>query len=345
MKGRLFNLVLLAMLFAGCGNSANEAKPAAKAAAGSDGNSGSTSTVVAEPAVVVPIFNADSAYRFIDEQVAFGPRVPNTKGHKACGDYLEAKLREYGADVVAQEADLVAYNGETLHARNIIASFQPEKENRVLLCAHWDTRPWADSDPDPANHYKPYPGANDGGSGVGVLLEVARQLSSAPTGVGVDIVFFDAEDYGCHDAEFAQYGGDGWALGSEYWALNPHKKGYKARFGILLDIVGAPGSRFCLEYYSMAYAPQIVEKVWAVAHKAGYSGYFPYEQGGAITDDHVNVNGYLGVPCINIINCDPDSPNGFGPYHHTMKDDMEWIDTAALKAVGQTVLDVIYNEK
>ena len=300
-----------------------------------------------EQMAIVPIFDADSAYAFVAAQVAFGPRVPNSTGHRNCGDYLEEQLRSYGADVISQQTDLAAYNGDVLKARNIIARFQPEKSERVLLCAHWDTRPWADSDPLPANHYKPIPGANDGGSGVGVLLEVARQLSEVPTNVGVDIVLFDAEDYGRHEAEWrdAVAGEETWALGSKYWAQNPHQKGYKAKYGILLDIVGAPGSRFCLEGFSMHYAPQIVKKVWSHAYRQGYSEFFPNVEGGAITDDHVNVNRILGIPCIDIINYDAGSPNGFGDYHHTMSDDMGWIDATTLKAVGQTVLSVIYSEK
>ena len=300
-----------------------------------------------EPMAIVPIFSGDSAYRYIAQQVAFGPRVPNSEGHRLCGDFLEAAFRSYGADVIAQTTDITAYNGDVLKARNIIARFQPHKSERVLLCAHWDTRPWADSDPDPANHYKPYPGANDGGSGVGVLLEVARHLSKVPTQVGVDIVLFDAEDYGRHDAEWrdAVEGEETWALGSAYWARNPHVQGYKARYGILLDIVGAPNSKFFLEGYSMHYAPNVLRKVWNHAYRLGYSSLFPYAEGGVITDDHLNVNRILGIPCIDIINHDMDSPNGFGAHHHTMKDDMDWIDAATLKAVGQTVLSVIYSEK
>ena len=334
-----FPLLLLALV--ACNSQEHEKKTTAKP------KKPSPATKVDKAAkTVVPAFNADSAYMFIEEQVAFGPRVPNSKEHKECGDYLVARLREFGADtVIEQKTDLVAYNGDVLHARNIIAAFQPGKKERILLCAHWDTRPWADSDPNPANHYKPYPGANDGGSGVGVLLEVARQLASVPTNCGVDIIFFDAEDYGCHEAERAMAENGGWALGSGYWARNPHEKYYTARYGILLDIVGAPGSRFCVEGYSVYYAKRIVDKVWTMARKSGYSGYFPYERVGTVTDDHVDVNMVLGIPCIDIINYDPASPNGFGPYHHTMKDDMDWIDKRTLKVVGQTVLNVIYNEK
>ena len=336
--------LLLALLLAGCGGTTkNETakEPAVEATSHDD----AAKTV--EPVAIVPIFDADSAYSFVARQVAFGPRVPGTATHRKCGDYLVEKLRSYGADVITQDVDLKAYNGDILKARNIIAQFQPQKTERIMLCAHWDTRPWADSDPDKANHYKPLPGANDGGSGVGVLLEIARQLSMNPTKVGVDIILFDAEDYGLHENDVEKYSGNrhSWALGSQYWAYFPHVAGYAPRYGILLDIVGAPCSVFNHEYYSTYFAPGVVRNVWDWAHKAGYSDYFVNEEGGAITDDHFYVNTTAGIPCIDIINYDPESPNGFGPYHHTMKDDMDWIDAATLKAVGQTVLTVIYNEK
>ena len=333
--GRILNLLLCLFVLAACGGQpAGKKEPAAM-------------PVAVEPAAIVPIFDGDSAYGFIARQVAFGPRVPNSTSHAECGNYLVEKFKGYGAEVVTQDVNLKAYNGDILKARNIIAQFQPENPQRILLCAHWDTRPWADSDPDEANRYKPLPGANDGGSGVGVLLEVARHLASVPSKVGVDIVLFDAEDYGLHenDSRMWESNRHSWALGSQYWSMNPHKPGYSARYGILLDIVGAPASKFCYEGYSTHYASDIVMKVWIWAGKLGYSNYFEKEEGGTITDDHYYVNRVLGVPCIDIINCDPDSPNGFGPYHHTMKDNMDWISPETLKAVGQTVMTVIYNEK
>lgn len=327
MRIYIFTL-LLATVLAACGGGAKQ--------------QASSSTV--EAAVVVPVFNGDSAYNNVAAQVAFGPRVPNTEAHRACADWLEAKLRSYGADVVVQSVELMAYTGEKLQARNIIAQFQPENRRRVLLCAHWDSRPWADEDPDPANHHKPILGANDGGSGVGVLLEVARHLGTSPTEVGVDIVLFDAEDYGLHASEERALDNT-WALGSQYWARMPHKENYNARYGILLDIVGAPGSRFYREGISEHFASNIVKKVWKHAKKLGYSDTFIDEEGGYVTDDHFYVNDFMGIPCIDIINHDSESENGFGPYWHTMKDDMDWISSETLKKVGQTVLSVIYNEK
>lgn len=326
------------LLFVGCGASSGKQQVVKTV---------EKTPVVVEPAVVVPIFDADSAYSFIEAQVNFGPRVPSTTSHRQCGDYLISKFEGYGATVVTQDMELKAYNGDLLKARNIIAQFNPEKDNRIMLCAHWDTRPWADTDSDAANHYKPLPGANDGGSGVGVLLEVARHIGALPTNSGVDIILFDAEDYGLHenDSHLWKKHRHSWALGSQFWSINPHVPGYNARYGILLDIVGAPNSRFLYEGYSTRFAEDVVYKVWQHADKLGYKNYFVQEDGGFITDDHYYVNSILGVPCIDIINCDPESPNGFGPYHHTMKDDMQWIDKATLRAVGQTVLTVIYNEK
>ena len=305
----------------------------------------------AEPtaaAVVVPAFNADSAYSFVKAQVDFGPRVPNSKEHRACGDYLAAKLKEYGAEVINQEAELVAYDGTRLNARNIIAQFQPEKKGRIMLCAHWDSRPWAASDPDASKHRTPILGANDGASGVGVLMEIARALSTTPTELGIDIILFDAEDYGTHNADDdpARESMDhSWALGSQYWSRRPHKSDYNARYGILLDLVGAPGSTFYKEGISVAYAGNLVDKIWKIAHKTGHAKYFINENGGYVTDDHYYVNEFLGLPCVDIINYDKESENGFGKYHHTIKDDMEWIDRESLRAVGETVLAVIYNEK
>ncbi len=326
---RLFSLLFVTLLLASCG-----------------GNTQNNKSQIVEPMAIIPIFDADSAFAFVEQQVSFGPRVPNTRAHRECGDWLEKKLRKYGADVVAQNVELMAYNGTKLNARNIIAQFQPEKKKRVLLCAHWDSRPWADADPDKNNHYKPILGANDGGSGVGVLLEVARQLSATPTAVGIDIVLFDAEDYGTHRADINSLRTDNsWALGSQYWARIPHKTPYNARFGILLDIVGAPNSTFYREGLSQHYASSIIDKVWKKAAENGYSAFFINEEGGYVTDDHLYVNEYMGVPCIDIINHDKNSENGFGAHWHTVNDNMEWIDAATLKAVGQTVLAVIYSEK
>ena len=293
---------------------------------------------------VSPAFDSDSAYNYVKSQVDFGPRVPNSEAHTACGDYLVSELNRFGANVTEQKADLKAFDGTVLHARNIIGSYNPENKERVLLFAHWDTRPFSDQDPDESKHRTPVQGANDGASGVGVLLEVARALHEKAPNVGVDIIFFDAEDYGT--PEFADApAGDWWCLGSQYWAKNPHDPNYKARFGILLDMVGAPDATFTKEYYSRQYANSIVEKVWSTARDLGNGKYFVDKDGGGIIDDHIAVNQDRKIPSIDIIQNDPSTPSGFGWYWHTSKDDMNSIDKNTLKAVGQTVLEVVYKEK
>lgn len=291
----------------------------------------------------VPAFNADSAYSFVARQVAFGPRVPNTDAHEACGDWLEENLKRFADTVYVQNARLRASDGTVLHARNFIGSFQPEKKNRILLCAHWDSRPWADHDPNPDNHYRAIDGANDGASGVGVLLEIARLLSQDNPGVGVDIAFFDAEDYGQHQLVNTP-DQDSWALGSQFWANNPHKSDYYARFGILLDMVGAKDASFKHEGYSMMYAPNIVRKVWMVARQEGFRHFFYNREGGFIIDDHYYINKIRNIPVINIIDQRDNTPHGFFDYWHTVDDTMDNIDTSTLLAVGQTVIAVVFRE-
>lgn len=290
----------------------------------------------------VPAFDADSAWVFVENQVKFGPRVPNSEAHVACGNYLTSELKRFGAQVYEQEATLTAYNGTQLKAKNIIGSYNPENSKRVLLFAHWDSRPYADHDKDPANHKKPIDGADDGASGVGVLLEMARQFSIKSPAIGIDIIFFDAEDYGT--PEFVkEYKENTWCLGAQFWAKNPHVKGYKADFGILLDMVGAKNASFFKEATSMRYAPQIVEEVWSTARDLGYGKFFINAEGTPIVDDHQYVILGRNIPCIDIIYTDPDSDNGFGPHWHTQNDTMDNIDRETLKAVGQTVLQVVYN--
>jgi Zn-dependent M28 family amino/carboxypeptidase len=310
---------------------------------GSKNGTTDTKSVVAE--VSVPEFSADSAYQYVKRQVDFGPRVPNTKAHVACGDYLEQAFSAFGATVMAQHAELVAYDGTVLRARNIIASFQPEKKKRVVLFSHWDSRPWADNDPDPKNHYTPILGANDGASGVGVLLEIARHLGATPTELGVDIVLLDAEDYGTHQAYTGQHTEESWGLGAQYWARNPHVAGYTARFGILLDMVGGQAPTFYREYHSERYAKEVDKKVWQAARRLGYGNYFIDEADGGATDDHVFINRIAGIKTIDIVPYYPDSEISFDEHWHTVKDDMDNINPQTLKAVGQTVMHVVYNEQ
>lgn len=290
-----------------------------------------------------PDFNEDTAWFYVKAQIDFGPRVCNTPAHDKCAEFLASRLKSWADEVKIQRANLKAYNGTILKAQNIIASFQPGNPNRILLSSHWDSRPYADHDPNPANHSKPIDGANDGASGVGVLMEVARQLSIAKPGIGVDIIFWDAEDYGEPQEDQGKYE-DAWCLGSQYWAKNPHKEGYRARFGILLDMVGAEDATFMMEGISMHYAPDIVKKVWDIANELGFSQYFVFTQADPITDDHYYINKIAGIPTIDIIHLVPGSSNGFFPYWHTTRDNIDIISKKTLKAVGQTVLEVIVRE-
>ncbi|MCD7937659.1 MAG: M28 family peptidase [Tannerellaceae bacterium] len=286
-------------------------------------------------------FNVDSAYQYIANQVNFGPRVPNSPAHKACGNYLEAELKRFGAQIFVQEMNLTAYNNTNLESKNIIGSYNPENPKRILLFAHWDSRPYSDEDPNPDNHFKPIDGADDGASGVGVLLEIARQLGEKSPDIGVDIIFFDAEDYG--PPSFARGNTfDQWCLGSQFWAAKPHIPNYKAEYGILLDMVGSKNATFYKEHTSMRYAAPIVEKVWSTARNLGYGKYFINAPGGAITDDHQYVISGRGIPCIDIINYDIEA-HGFGSYWHTRKDNMDIIDRETLRAVGHTLMEIINN--
>lgn len=302
---------------------------------------------VVKPAVIVPEFNADSAFYFIKKQVEFGPRIPNTPPHFHAENFLVTKLKELKAVVEVQEFQEKAYNGVVLNLKNIIASYYPEKKRRILLAAHWDTRPYADKDP--VKPKEAFDGANDGGSGVGVLLEVARVLStSKPDNVGIDIILFDGEDYGepeFDDGNTRNSGKIHWCLGSQYWSNNKHQKNYMAFYGILLDMVGAKNATFYKEGGSMQYARKVVKKVWEAGIEIGYGEYFINQTSPGITDDHIFVNRDAKIPMINIVEYSPETPDSyFGSYHHTQEDNISLIDRNTLKAVGQTLLYVIFNE-
>ena len=298
-----------------------------------------------KPLVKPPDFNADSAYHFVKEQVRFGPRVPNTPSHQQCGDYLISKLKSYGANVIEQEFQAKAYNDEKLNGRNIIASFYPRKKKRVLLAAHWDTRHLADKDDE--NKYQPIEGANDGASGVGVCLEIARILANDTPSIGVDIILFDLEDYGESHIDFDLGNESGkvwWCLGSQYWAANKHTPNYSAYYGILYDMVGAQDARFYKEGTSMHYAPGVMNKFWNIAQNIGYGKYFLDRKVQGVMDDHAIVNRNAHINMIDIIEHDPENGDFFAKYHHTHKDNISIISKETLKAVGQTSLQVLYNE-
>jgi len=295
-------------------------------------------------------FDRDSAYAFVAKQVDFGPRVVNSDGHKACKEWLVAKFKALGTTVIEQDFQAKAYTGTTLNATNIIAQYKPANPDRILLAAHWDTRHIADSPLSTERKNEAILGADDGASGVGVLLELARQLQANPIDLGVDFVLFDAEDHG-ESRDDIETEADGaknretWGLGSQYWSSNLHRSAYKPRYGILLDMVGSRNARFPKEQYSKYFAPQELDRVWALADKLGYSNYFHNADGGGVTDDHYFVNTIAKIPMIDIVNLPLESDNkGFGNHRHTHNDNMEVINKRTLKAVGQLLIELLTRE-
>ncbi|MBT33453.1 MAG: glutamine cyclotransferase [Thalassobius sp.] len=322
----VFSSLLLAFLVTSCDETSNQ-------------NSTKTETetkVTLEPA---PTFNADSAYYFLEKQLEFGPRVPNTQAHKDAGNYLINEFKNLGATVTVQEFESEAFDGTLLQGKNIVASLNESASKRILLASHWDTRPFADHDTERKD--QPIMGANDGASGVAVLLEVARVLSQSGKDlpVGVDIILFDLEDYGSPDD------GEKYCLGSQYWSENKHKPNYQAFYGILLDMVGGKNTTFVYEDISNKYAGSILKKVWSVAHALNYQDIFLKKKvKHNILDDHyfVNVKGH--IPMIDIIGYNPVNDNYFIDTWHTHQDVLENIDKQHLKAVGQTLIQTIFNE-
>jgi len=319
---------LLAGTLAGCGSSGEQKKEVV------------TDTVQAKP-LNVPVFNPDSAYSYVGAQVALGPRTPGSAAQVECALWMESKLKEFCDTVYKQSTHVTGGDGKSLPCINLIGVIHPGAAKRILFLTHWDSRPWADQDTKDIN--KPIIAADDGGSGVGVLLEVAREIKAKgglPQSLGIDILFTDVEDYGR-----SEWGEDSYCLGTQYWAHHPHVSGYKADFGVLLDMVGARGAQFPMEGFSTQYAGDIQQKVWQAATDAGYSSYFPYVAGADITDDHLPVNKITGIKTIDIINLTPDLDKPFAAHWHTHADVMDIIDKNTLKAVGQTLLQTIYEEQ
>ena len=299
--------------------------------------------------IVIPQFNADSAFQFVKAQTDFGPRVPNSEAHKQCAAWLIETMNKFADTVYVQEFRTRLYTGQGIDGKNIIASFNPEAKKRIVLCSHWDSRPFADHDEE-ANWNTPIDGANDGASGVGVLMENARCFHQTPLNstIGVDIIFFDLEDYGPRQDQSLQYYDDRrnhWALGSQFWAAQPHLLGYRANFGILLDMIGGENPNFMKEYYSQGYAAWLSNKVWRIAQDLGYRQNFVNELGDPISDDHLPMNEIAGIPTIDIIDLHPNSSNGsFPETWHTLNDNIEHIDKNSLEMVGAVLNQLIYTE-
>lgn len=301
-----------------------------------------TDPKTSEPAVKkdpvkIPAANGDSLYTFVEKQLSFGYRIPGTPEHIACKDWIVSKLESYGADVIEQKFTTSFLTVKNVDAFNIIASFNPNHKKRILIGAHWDSRMIAEKDQDKAKQDKPISGADDGGSGVAGLLEIARQLSENEIDLGIDLIFFDAEDQGNSNVD------ESWALGAQHWGKNMHKRGYKAKFGILLDMIGSKGATFGKEFYSQQYAKSYQDKVWTLARRMGYTDMFVNTLFGRIGDDHLYVNKYAGIPMFDIINYRVGE-NLFGAYHHTHDDDIDVIDKRTLRVVTQVVLAAIFKE-
>ena len=286
----------------------------------------------------VPLFSSGNAYEYIVDQLSFGPRVPGTDSHREAVDYFTDHFSETAGQrsVFVQHFEQNVY-GDTLPFYNILASFGGEYTDRIVLAAHWDTRPRGERDPD--NPDLPIPGADDGASGVSVLMELANIFSENPPPIGVDIILFDGEDYG-EEGDL-----DNYFIGARYWGQNPPVPGYNPRFGILLDMVGGEGAVFPKEVHSVNFAPQLVDEVWSIAGEKGYGDLFLNERGGRVADDHVIVERYTGIPMINIIHHRLNEAGGidFPPYWHTQRDDIDIIDQDVLQSVGDVLLELIYN--
>ena len=301
-----------------------------------------TDTIALAPC---PRFVADSAMASIRTQCHFGPRVTGSEAHQQCMEYIVDKFRQYGAQVRLQQGNVTLYDGSAIKATNIIASLNVENPDRLLICAHWDSRPWADNDPEEANHRTPVPAANDGASGVAVMLEMARLMQQQPIRTGIDFVCFDAEDMGTPRWAEDEYDSDDtWCLGSRMWAQKAREEGYMARYGILMDMVGGRGCTFAQEMVSKEFAGPVVDMLWQLAAQIGYSHFFPRTEGAWLMDDHVNVNRLARIPCLDIVPHFTDGPSSFGPTWHTVNDTPENIDPNVLEAVGQSILQLLYND-
>ena len=291
--------------------------------------------------VEIPLFVADSAYQFVADQVYFGPRTPGSEAHRRCAKYLCDKMAQWCDTVIVQPFNARLWDGSSVEGKNIIASFNPTKSKRVLLAAHWDSRLWADHDPDPAYHHSPILGANDGASGVAVLMEMARVMSQQRPDVGVDFVFFDVEDQGT-PSWGDSYEDDTWCKGSQYWSATPHVPFYQAVYGVLFDMVGTANPRFTKEQFSMTYASSITNKLWNAAAALGLENVFVNQKTDPILDDHIYVNRIAAIPMVDIVQ---NSPQGnFFPYWHTMRDDLAAIDAPTMAMVANVTMKVIYSD-
>lgn len=328
----LFTTFLIALFFSSCSWFGKGGK-----GEGQDTGEIATTKIIAKKGNE---FSADTAFHFIQKQLEFGFRVPGMASHKKCADWLFSMLKKYCDTVYYQKGSAETWDKKKIPVYNLIGEFNPASAERILLAAHWDSRPIADQDADESKRNQPIQAANDGASGVAVLLEIARNLKKNKPKTGIDIVFFDAEDLGNPGANNP----DSYCLGSQYWGNNLHRSGYTANFGVLLDMVGAKDATFFWEGISYNNAPEVLEQTWSIAEELGFGNYFIRQQAQAITDDHNYVYKHTKIPMIDIIHLDLKNANSiFGDYWHTHKDNIEIIDKATLNAVGTVVSSLIFN--
>lgn len=327
------NYILLATLLL-----ASACSGSGQAASGNQNETGNASQEVAAS----PVFNGDSAMQYVKEMLSFGPRVPGTDAQVKTAEWLQQQLARLGAEVEVQHTEAKAYNGTMLPIINVTGSYNTNARMRVLILAHWDSRHIADNDPDQSKRKEPVMGANDGASGCGVMLELARMAAQQNPQVGIDLLFTDAEDYGAPDDWNGSHDADYWALGTQAWCKDKRKKGYKAQYGILLDMVGAPDATFYHEYYSKRFAREYLNIVWNKARELGYSNLFIAEDGAGVTDDHVAVNEILGVPCIDIIDTRANSDQTFYPHWHTTHDTFDKLSVTTIQKVGNVLKSLLW---
>jgi glutaminyl-peptide cyclotransferase len=289
-------------------------------------------------AKTAPTFNSESAWKYLTDQTNFGPRNPNSKAHEKCLVYLKTKLEETSSSVSLQSFRHIGYENEAFEMTNIIASFQPQIGTRILLIAHWDSRPRADREKDPKKQTQPILGANDGASGVAVLLELARLMKNNPPPIGVDILLVDGEDYG------KEGNIDWYFLGARNFVKNKPSK-YFPLYGILLDMVGDKNLRIPMENYSLQSAPDLVKHIWNIAKELNISQ-FDASNTSYIQDDHIEIQKGM-IPCIDIIDADlvgNSSSDESRNYWHTLRDTPDRCSKESLKAVGDVLVYFIYQK-
>ena len=287
--------------------------------------------------------DGERALEYVAAQLAFGPRVPGTAGHRRAGDWIAAQMRSRADTVVEQRWSHVTRDGDSLPMRNILARYNPAAEQRVLYVAHWDTRPRADADRNLGNRQLPIPGANDGASGVALLMALGDQLRAAPPGVGVDLLFVDGEDYGSFDdPQLADV-----LIGARWFAAHLPSPAYRPMFGVVWDMIGDANLELLQEGHSVTAAPEVVARVWTTAKELGYERHFVDGNMGPVTDDHLPLIN-AGLRVIDVIDmcygppqrgCPPGAPAT--NYHHTMQDTLDKVSAQSLQVVGDVALTLI----